>query len=342
MSSLSKPVSAEERAKGTYPAGSMRAIAQERYGLADVLQLRSMPRPTPSAREVLMHVRAAGLGRSTWHLMTGKPYAMRLGFGMRGPKQPVAGQDVAGTVVAIGEGVTRFAVGDEVFGVGRGSFAEYTVALESKLTHKPKSVSFADAASSPVSAITAMQAIRCADLAAGQSVLVIGASGGVGSFAVQLAKAAGAEVSGTCSTKKVSFVRQLGADHVIDYTRAGSMESDHRYDVILDIGGNTPLARLRRALTPSGVVVLVGGENAGNWVGMSRQVRALILTPFIRQRLVMLMGTQSTADLDELSALLGAGTITARVDTTFPLESAPDAMRYLEAGKAQGKIVITV
>jgi NADPH:quinone reductase-like Zn-dependent oxidoreductase len=319
----------------------MRAIAQERYGDADVLELRSMPRPAPAAGEVLVQVRAAGLGRSTWHLMTGKPYAMRLGFGMRGPKQPVAGQDVAGTVAAIGDGVTRFAVGDEVFGVGRGSFAEYTVASESRLTHKPEAVSFADAASAPVSAITAMQAIRRANLAAGQTALVIGASGGVGSFAVQLAKAAGAEVTGTCSTTKVPFVRRLGADHVIDYTRA-STETDNRYDVILDIGGNSPLAQLRRALTPSGVAVLVGGENAGNWVGMSRQVRALALTPFIRQRLVMLVGTQPTADLDALSALLAAGTITARVDTTFPLESAPDAMRYLEAGKVQGKIVITV
>ncbi|MGO4594965.1 NAD(P)-dependent alcohol dehydrogenase [Leifsonia sp. 2TAF2] len=342
MSSLSNPVSAADQPDGSHPKVSMRAIAQERYGSADVLELRTMPRPTPATGEVLVQVRAAGLGRNTWHVMTGKPYAMRPAFGMRGPKQPVAGQDVAGTVVEVGDGTTRFSVGDEVFGVAKGSFAEYAVASESRLAHKPAGVSFTDAASAPISAITAMQAIRRAGLTAGQTVLVIGASGGVGSFAVQLAKAAGAEVTGTCSTSKVPFVRELGADHVTDYTRTGSTESGQRYDVILDIGGNAPLGRLRRALTLSGVAVLVGGENAGDWVGMSRQARALALSPFIRQRLLMLIGTQSTADLDDLGELLAAGTITARVDATFPLESAPDAMRYLEAGKAQGKIVITV
>ena len=342
MSSLSKPVIIGEQSSEVDQGVLMRAIVQDRYGPAGVLILRSVPRPAVAADEVLVQVRAAGLGRSTWHLMAGKPYAMRLGFGIRGPKQPILGQDVAGTVVKVGDAVTRFVVGDDVFGVGRGSFAEYAVASESQLALKPPTVSYIDAASAPVSAITAMQALRRAGLASGRKVLIVGASGGVGSFAVQLAKAAGAEVTGTCSTAKIEFVRQVGADHVVDYCRADFSRDAHRYDVILDIGGNAPLADLRRALTKSGVAVLVGGEDAGNWVGMSRQLRAVIVSPFIRQRLVMLIGTQATADLDQLASLLAARTITARVDRTFSLENTPDAMRYLEAGSAKGKVVITL
>jgi NADPH:quinone reductase-like Zn-dependent oxidoreductase len=250
------------------------------------MHLERIPWPKVGDNEVLVHVHAAGISRGTWHLMRGKPYLMRLGFGLRGPKKSVAGQDVAGTVVRVGSAVTRFEIGDEVFGVGQGSFAEYTAAHEDKLALKPTNVTFEQAASMPVSALTALQGLRdVGHVARGQKVLIVGASGGVGTFAVQLAKAFGAEVTGVCSTSKLDLVRSLGADHVIDYTVTDFADEPNRYDLILDIGGNASLARIRRALTPRGTLVLVGGENSGNWIGMSRQLRAVALSPFIRQRL---------------------------------------------------------
>lgn len=342
MTPLDKATDATEVSPSVAAAPTMRAIVQDRYGSADALELRSVPRPAIAADEVLVQVRAAGLSRATWHLMTGTPYAMRAAFGLRGPKQSVIGQDVAGTVVGIGADVERFAIGDEVFGVGHGTFAEYAVASPSKLTRKPANVSFVDAAAAPVPAITAMQAVRAAGIEAGQRVLVSGAAGGVGSYIVQLAKAAGAEVTGVCSTSKIPFVRQLGADHVSDYTNGGFPSEGGPYDVILDVAGNPSLAQLRGALTPNGAAIIVGGEGAGEWLGMGRQLRALVVSPFIRQRLVILMGSQPTADLDDLASLLADGTLLSRVDKTFPLEHAADAMRYFESGRVQGKVVITV
>jgi NADPH:quinone reductase-like Zn-dependent oxidoreductase len=343
MTSVGQHDAQVEGVKGSPGETTMRAIVQHRYGSADVLHLEQVARPELSDGEVLIQVRAAGLSRGTWHLMSGKPYVMRLGLGFRGPKVPVIGQDLAGTVVAVGSMVTRFSVGDEVFGVARGSFAEYAAAREDKLARKPGNVSFEQAASVPISALTALQGLRdVGRVERGHKVLVVGASGGVGTFAVQLAKAFGAEVTGVCSTTKLDLVRSLGADHVIDYTTTDFADGAHRYDLILDIGGNASLARLRRALTARGTLVIVGGEDNGNWTGMSRQLRAVALSPFIRQRLAMFMATQNVSDLDQLAHLIEAGAVTPSIDRTFPLERMPDAMRYLEAGNARGKITVTI
>jgi NADPH:quinone reductase-like Zn-dependent oxidoreductase len=272
--------------------------------------------------------------------MTGKPYAMRLGFGMRRPRNPVPGRDVAGTVEAVGSAVTRFSPGDEVYGVAPGSFAEYAVGREDKLARKPANLSFEQAAVVPVSALTALQAVEAGG--DGRKVLVLGASGGVGSYAVQLAKAAGAEVTGACSTAKVDLVRSLGADHVLDYSRDDFADGRERYDVVLDIGGTPSLSRLRHALTPTGTVVFVGGENAGSITGMGRQLRGALLSPFVRQRLRLFMAKERAADLERLTALIEHGTLTPSIDTTFPLERVPEAMRRLAAGDVRGKVAVTV
>lgn len=242
----------------------MRAIVQDTYGSADVLRLAQIAQPEIADREVLIRVHAAGLDRGTWHLMTGRPYLLRLVFGIRHPKNPVPGRDVAGTVVAVGSAVTRFSPGDEVYGIAPGSFAEYAVAREDKLSGKPANTSFEQAAVVPVSAFTAIQSVcDVGRVESGQKVLITGASGGVGSYAVQIAKAFGAEVTGVCSTSKLDLVRSLGADHVIDYTRDDFADGVHHYDLILDIAGSPAVARLRRALTPTGTAVIVGGEDAG-------------------------------------------------------------------------------
>jgi len=323
---------------------TMQAIVQTEYGSADVLHIEEIDRPTIADDEVLVRVHAAGLDRGTWHLMTGLPYLGRLAFGFRAPKNPVPGIDVAGTVVAVGSEVTRFQAGDEVFGIGRGSFAEYAAAREDKLAHKPVSLSFEQAAVVPVSALTAIQGLRDAGrIEAGQKVLIVGASGGVGTYAVQLAKSFGAEVTGVCSTAKVDLVRSIGADHVVDYTREDFTEGVQRYDLILDIGGNRGLSRLRRALTSKGTLVIAGGEEGGKLTGgIDRQVRALALSPFVRQRLTMFISKEHYADIERLAQLIEAGELTPIIDKTYPLHQAPDAMRHLEAGHARGKVVITV
>jgi NADPH:quinone reductase-like Zn-dependent oxidoreductase len=288
-------------------------------------------------------VHAAGLDRGTEHLMTGKPYVARLFVGLRKPKNPIPGRDAAGTVAAVGSSVTRFAVGDEVYGVAPGSFAEYAVAREDKLARKPVNLSFAQAAAIPISAGTALQALVDAGrVQAGQSVLVIGASGGVGTYAVQLAKAFGAEVTGVASTAKVDLVTSLGADHVIDYTREDFADGTRRYDLILDIGGSTPVRRLRRALRPRGTLVFVGGENSGNLTGLGRQLRGALISPFLRQRLVLLVAKERAADLERLTGLIEDGKVVPSVDRSYPLDEAPDAMRLLEKGQVRGKVVITV
>ena len=333
-----KPVPAADPA-------TMRAITQNRYGTVpeDVMRLDQVARPGIGDDEALIQVRAAAVDRGTWHVMAGQPYLMRLlGFGFRGPRNRVPGLDVAGTVVAVGPAVTRFAAGDEVFGIARGSFAEYAAAREGTLARKPAALSFEQAAAVAVSGLTALQGLRDAGrIKAGQTVLVIGASGGVGSYAVQLAKYFGAEVTGVCGTAKADLVRSIGADHVIDYTRADYADGQRDYDLILDIGGNSRLSRLRRALTPRGTLVIAGGEG-DRWTGVGRQLRALALSVLIRQRLTMFVSRHRQADLDTLRLLTEGGQIVPVVDRTYPLAEAPLAIRRLSAGQARGKIVITV
>jgi NADPH:quinone reductase-like Zn-dependent oxidoreductase len=286
---------------------------------------------------VLVKVRAAGIDRGTWHAMAGLPYLGRLYFGLRTPKRPVPGLDVAGTVVAIGADETRFAVGDEVFGISNGSLAEYASAREDKLVPKPANITFEQAAVVAISGLTALQSLRDAGrVEAGQHVLIIGASGGVGTFAVQIAKTFGAEVTGVCSTTKTDLVTAIGADRVIDYCRDDFAAGPQRYDLILDIGGNSSLSR------PRGTLVIVGGEDSGRWTGMSRQLRALALSPFVRQRLTIRLPKETRADIERLAELVEAGQLTPIIDKTYPLADAAEAMRYLEAGRARGKIAITV
>jgi NADPH:quinone reductase-like Zn-dependent oxidoreductase len=323
----------------------MRAIVQDTYGGADMLRMADIDKPAIAADEVLVRVHAAGVDRGTWHTMTGRPYLMRImGFGLRGPKNRVPGLDVAGTVVAIGADVTRFTAGDEVFGVGKGSFAEYAAVREDKLAHKPPGLSFEQAAVLAVSATTALHGLRDAGrIRPGQQVLIIGASGGVGTYAVQLARAFGAQVTGVCRTDKVDLVRSIGADHVIDRTQEDFADGTRRYDLILDIGGNNSLPRLRRALTPTGTLVIAGGEEGGAWFGgIGRQLHALVLSPFLRQRLTMFIAVPGQSDLETLRELVEAGQLDPVVGNTYPLAGAPDALRHLEAGQARGKIAITI
>jgi NADPH:quinone reductase-like Zn-dependent oxidoreductase len=323
----------------------MKAITQDTYGSADVLELRDVERPEVGAGEVLVRVRAAGVDRGVWHLMTGLPYPVRLaGYGLRAPKNPVPGMDVAGVVEAVGDRVTRFRPGDEVFGIGKGTFAELALADESKLAPKPSNLTFEQAAAVAISGLTALQGLRDhARVRPGQHVLVIGASGGVGSYAVQLAKAFGAEVTGVASTAKADLVRSLGADHVLDYTREDFADGTRRYDVVLDIGGNSSLSRLRRALTPTGTLVIAGGEGGGRWLGgTDRQLRAMALSPFVGQRLTTFVSKEAGEDILVLAELVEAGKVTPAVDRTYPLGEAPEAVRYVEQGRARGKVVVTV
>jgi 2-desacetyl-2-hydroxyethyl bacteriochlorophyllide A dehydrogenase len=323
-------------------AGTMRAIVQDAYGSADVLRLQEVGKPAIAADEVLVEVRAAGVDRGTGHLLAGQPYLMRIiGFGFSRPKQRVPGLDASGTVVEVGSNVTRFKPGDEVFGIAQGSFAAYAAAREDKLVPKPARITFEQAAVVAVSGLAAIQGLQAGRVQSGQKVLVIGASGGVGTYAVQLAKVFGAEVTGVCSTGKVDLVRSIGADHVIDYTREDFADGRRRYDLILDIGGNSRISRLRRALAPKGTLVIVGGEGA-NWTGVGRQLRALALSPFVGQRLTFFISKHRQADLETLSRFIDAGQVTPVVDQTYPLAEMPDAIRHLEAGHARGKIAITI
>jgi len=323
----------------------MKAIFYTEYGSPDVLELRDIDKPEIADDEVLVRVHAAGVGRDVWHVMTGLPYPIRLaGYGLRAPNNPVIGSDVAGVVEAVGKKVSRFQPGDEVFGIGKGSYAEYVSAHEDKLAHKPANLTFEQAAVVAIMGSTALQALRDhGKVRPGQEVLVIGASGGVGTYAVQLAKAFGAHVTGVCSTTKVEMVRSIGADHVIDYTREDFAEGDQRYDLILDIGGNSSLARLRRALTPEGALVIVGGEGGGRWLGgTDRQIRAMMLSPLVSQKLGTFVNKENHEDLLVLKELIEAGKVTPVIDRTYPLSEVPEAIRYLEEGHARGKVVITV
>jgi NADPH:quinone reductase-like Zn-dependent oxidoreductase len=323
----------------------MKAIVQDTYGSPDVLELRDIDKPGIGDDEVLVRVHAAGVDRGAWHFMTGLPYLMRIaGFGLRAPKNPVLGREVAGVVEAVGKDVTRFQRGDEVFGIGEGTFAEYALAREDKLAPRPANLTFEQAAVVAISGLTALQGLRDhGRVEPGQEVLIIGASGGVGTFAVQIAKAFGAHVTGVCSTTKVDMVRSIGADHVIDYTREDFAEGEQRYDLILDIGGNSSLARLRRALTPQGTLVITGGEGGGRWLGgTDRQIRALMLSPFVGQKLGTFISKENHEDMIVLKELIESGKLTPVIDRTYPLAEVPEAIRYLQEGHAQGKVVITV
>ena len=323
----------------------MKAIVQHTYGEPDVLRLQDVDDPSPAADEVLVRVHAAGVDRGVWHLVTGTPYPVRLaGYGLRAPKNPVPGRDVAGVVEAVGEDVTRFRVGDAVFGVAKGSFAELARAREDRLAPKPANLGHEQAAVVAVSGVAALRAVRDhGHVSPGQQVLVIGASGGVGTYAVQLAKAFGAEVTGVCSTTKVDLVSSLGADRVIDYSREDFAAGERRYDVILDIGGNSTLRRLRRALTAKGTLVIVGGETGGRFLGgFDRQIRAMLLSPFVGQRLGTFVSSESAENLVALKELIEAGKVIPVIDRTFPLAEAPDAIRYVEQGRARGKVAITI
>ena len=327
---------------------TMRAVTQDRYGATadDVLRVTQVPRPTIGDGEVLLRVHAAAVDRGTWHIMAGLPYLLRLvGYGLRAPKDRVRGREVAGVVEQVGPAVTRLQVGDEVFGIAEGCFAEYAPAREDKLARTPAGVSFEHAAATTISALTALQAVRDrGHVRRGQQVLIIGASGGVGTFAVQIARSFGADVTAMCSTGKVELVRALGADHVIDYTLEDigtGTGGGRRYDVILDIGGHRPLRRLRRALTPRGTLVIVGSETGGRWLGgFDRTIRALLLSPFIGQTMAPLVNSENAADLVVLAELLAVGTVTPVIDRSYPLEEAAAAIARMQDGQARGKLVV--
>jgi NADPH:quinone reductase-like Zn-dependent oxidoreductase len=325
----------------------MKAIVQDRYGGPEVLEFRDIDQPVPADNEVLVQVQAAGLHRGDWHVMTGLPYMIRLAvpsLGLGKPKVPVLGMDVAGRVEAVGARVTRFRPGDEVFGWCDGSLAEYACAGEDQFAAKPAALSFEEAAVVPISGFAALQGVRdVGEVQPGQQVLVIGAAGAVGWFAVQLAKAFGARVTGVASTTQVELVRSVGADEVIDYTRQDVTDGTRQWEVIIDTGGRRTLSQLRRALTAHGTLVIVGGEGGGRWMGgFLRNLRAPLVSRFVGQRLRMLVSKERQEDLEALRELVEAGKLRPLIGRTYPLGEAPEAMRALEAGNTRGKIVITV
>lgn len=324
---------------------TMKAMVRHTYGSPDVLELRDIEKPGIPDEGVSVRVHAAGMDRGVWHLMQGLPYPVRLaGYGLRVPRNPVLGMDVAGVVETVGKNVTRFKPGDEVFGTAKGSFAEYACATEDTLAHKPELLTFEQAAVTTISGLTALQGLRDhGRLEQGQKVLVIGASGGVGTFAVQIARAFSAEVTGVCRSTKVDLVRSIGADHVIDYTRVDFADGKQRYDLILDIGGNTSLTRLRHAITPKGTLVIVGGETEGRWLGgTDRQLRALALSPFVGQNLRTFISKENHEDILVLKELIESGKVAPVIDRVYPLSEVPEAIQYLKNGHARGKIAILV
>jgi NADPH:quinone reductase-like Zn-dependent oxidoreductase len=321
---------------------TMQAVVYSCYGSPDVLELADIEKPTPADDELLVRIQAAAVNPLDWHYMRGSPYFMRLMAGLGKPTETRLGVDFAGTVEAVGRDVTRFKPGDEVFGARTGAFAEYVTIRESRnVVPKPANVTFEQAASMPIAAITALEALRDkGKLEAGQKVLINGASGGVGTFAVQIAKSYGAEVTGVCSTRNVGMVRSLGADHVIDYKKEDYTDSGRQYDLIVDMVGNHGLLANRRVMSPAGTLVLVGGGK-GNWIGpMARPLTALVLSPFVGQEFVTLFAGLNKEDLALLADLMQTGEMTAVLDQTFPLTEVPDAIRYSEEGHARGKIII--
>lgn len=324
----------------------MTAVVAPRYGSSDVLRVEEVPRPAPAAHEVLVRVRAAAVASGDVHLLTGRPYLIRLmGFGVRKPKDPVIGHDLAGEVVAVGSAVTSFRAGDLVYGAtGFGAFAEYACVDEATLAPKPAGLGFEQAAALPDSGMTALQGLRdVGGLRAGQSVLINGASGGVGSFAVQIAKAMGARVTAVCSTRHVEFVRELGADRVIDYTRADFVEASERYDVLLDLAGNRRLSDYRKVLAPEGVFVSSAGAPGGDWFGPMLWIGKVVVTNlFVRQTLRPLLMKPRRADLDYLSELVENGKLRPAIERSYSLREAPTAIAHVAEGHAQGKTVLIV
>ena len=320
----------------------MKALTQDRYGPPEVLTLSDVEQPTPGDGEVLVRVHGAGVDAGVWHVVAGMPYLVRAGFGLRAPKNPTPGLDLAGRVEALGTGVTRFAVGDEVLGIGRSTFAEYAVALERKLVPKPVSLSFEQAAALPVSGITAIEAVRKSGVASGQRVLVTGAGGGVGSYVVQIAKAAGAHVTGLVAPERIEAVLALGVDEAIDRTVEDVDARGPIYDVIIDTAGRRPLSLLRQAMTPKGSLAIVGGEGGGALLGgFGRLLVAPVVSPFVSQRLASVTAHERLAELEELTSLVESGAVVPHVGRTYPLAAGADAIRDLHNGRAQGKLVLT-
>ncbi|TFV51637.1 NAD(P)-dependent alcohol dehydrogenase [Blastococcus sp. TF02A-35] len=322
----------------------MKAIVRYEYGSADVLALGEVDQPAIGPREVLVRVRAAGVDRGVWHVMTGLPHLGRLAFGLRVPRNPVLGMDVSGVVEAVGVEVEALRPGDEVLGTCSGAFAELAAVREDRCVLKPAVLTFEEAAAVPTSAVTALQALRThGRVRAGQRVLVIGAGGGVGSYAVQIAKACGAHVTGVCSTSKLELVRSLGADEVVDYTVTDVVESEDRFDLVLDIAGNRSVSRLRRVLSPRGTLVIVGGEGGDRLTGgMGRQLGAALLSPLVRQRLHFFVAVVRRPDLETVRELLESGAVRPAVSRTYALADAARAIRDLEGGRVAGKAVVTV
>ena len=322
----------------------MRAITYTEYGPPEVLQFTEVAKPTPKDDEVLIRIRAASVNPLDWHYLRGAPYVVRLMTGWRRPKVTRLGVDVAGQVEAVGRNVTQFQPGDEVFGACRGAFAEYGCASEKALVLKPANVTFEQAAAVPVAAFTALQGLRDKGrIQRGQKVLINGAAGGVGTFAVQIARVFGAEVTGVCSTRNVDMVRTIGANHVVDYTQEDFTKSGQRYDLIFDSVGNHSLSDCRRALTTEGTLVLVGGPNKGRWLGpLTGMLKAVVLSRFVSQKLLPFLGHLRKDDLIVMRGLLEAGKVIAVIDRSYPLSDVPEAIRYLEEGHARGKVVITM
>jgi NADPH:quinone reductase-like Zn-dependent oxidoreductase len=322
----------------------LKAITYHRYGSPDVLEFQEVDEPVAKDDEVLVRVRAVSVNPRDWHFMRGLPYVVRP-FGLRRPKDGVLGSDVAGQVEAVGRNVTRFRPGDEVFGdVLTGGFAEYAGVSEDFLGLKPANLTFEQAAAVPLAALTALQGLRDhGRIRPGQKVLIIGASGGVGTFAVQIAKSFGADVTGVCSTRNLDMVRSLGADHVIDYTQEDFTQRGQKYDLILQLAGTRSPSDCRRALTPKGTLLLSSGESSGRWIGpIGRIIKALVLSPIVSQRLAPFEAKRSREDLQILKELIEAGKVTPVIDRTYSLSEVPEAIRYLEEGHARGKIVITM
>lgn len=329
------------------PAGAtlMKGIVHRCYGSPDVLRLEDMAKPTPADNEVLVKVHAASVNPLDWHYLEGTPYLVRTDAGFGKPQNPRLGVDFAGTVEAVGRNVTRFKPGDEVFGGKFGAFAEYvTIREEWALVLKPSNVSFEQAASVPIAGVTALQALRDkGQIHAGQKVLINGASGGVGTFAVQIAKSFGADVTGVCSTRNIDLVRSIGADHVIDYTREDFTQGAQHYDLIVDNVGTHSLLEYKRVLNPKGIYVMIGSTTPGNWFGwLAGPIEGLMLSPFVSQKFGMMLADLNKDDLATLGTLMQSGKVTPVIDRGYKLSETPEALRYLEKGHARGKVVLTV
>ena len=321
----------------------MKAIVQTRYGSPDVLQFKEVDEPAAGNDQVLVRVHAAAVNIGDWHLLRGVPYVIRVVAGLRRPKREIPGLDIAGRVQAVGRHVTQFRPDDEVFGWCKGAFAEYACAAESDLLPKPASLTLEQSAAVGDSAFTALAAVRDqGKVQPGDKVLINGASGGVGTFAVQIAKSFGANVTGVCSTRNLDMVRSLGADQVIDYTTEDFAQTGQRYDVMLDLVGTHSLSDCRRALTPRGTYVIVGVKDMGRWLGLGRQIKALMLSPFVRQRMRVFVVRHNREDLGVLKELVEAGKVAPVIDRRFALSDAPDALRHQGEGHARGKIVIAM